>query len=338
MKWNMKRIADEAGVSAATVSRVINGNENVTPEKRERVMKVISGNQITDHLSKHKDNRIKHIGFLCLAGTEFDIFAVWRKVMAAAEALPYKMMLQIYPPNVTAMMLESQYLRKQLSGLLICGHTVDNPRILQLLERVPHVWLNSYQIHDQEPVVLMGNEFAGKIAVNYLVEHKCKRLGMLALQNDNPGLHTRLTGFRVHCFLKKIPCIEIPVVFPPLHSGFGSILSDMAEIEKRIEMALRALPRDSFPDGIFSPEEKFTPLLYRALQRVRGKKMPLLISCNHNPDCLAGLPVRPASIDLHPELVARLAVEELIGRINGNQGTPDNVAVVIRPELIPPLN
>lgn len=58
-----------------------------------------------------------------------------------------------------------------------------------------------------------------------------------------------------------------------------------------------------------------TPYLYRFFLRKKMKRYPAVISCNHTPGYLAGLYPRPASIDLHPETLVKLALDELVNRI-----------------------
>ena len=38
---NIKEVAQEAGVSVATISRVLNGSEKVNPKTRQKVTKII---------------------------------------------------------------------------------------------------------------------------------------------------------------------------------------------------------------------------------------------------------------------------------------------------------
>ena len=105
--------------------------------------------------------------------------------------------------------------------------------------------------------------------------------------------------------------------------------------EAKIKKALDLIPPKEFPDGIFSPEEALTPYLYRVFQQKKIRKYPRVISCNYTPGYLRGLYPRPASIDLHPETQVKLAIDELINRIEGKNPRPDNVASFIQPELIP---
>jgi DNA-binding LacI/PurR family transcriptional regulator len=336
MRLTMKDVAAKAGVSAATVSRVVNGNENVSPEKREKVMKILSASLGCGVIGKKKRAPVKYVGFLMLPGSGSDMRSISKKILTVAECLPRKFALIIFPRNITPTELESKFLRGTLSGLLLSGHYIGDQRLLlNALDKIPHVWLNSYQIFQNEPVVLMGNEYAGKLAANYLADLHCRRPAVLRLKNANPGLSARIAGFQANCFLKKLPFCEISLILPERKPDAESLLPNSADIEKSIENAFEKNAKNPFPDGFFSPEEELTPFLYRYFLKKRIKKIPPVISCNHIPEYLAGLYPRPASIDLHPETLARLAIDELMLRINGGQPRPDNVAVVIQPQLVP---
>ena len=106
-------------------------------------------------------------------------------------------------------------------------------------------------------------------------------------------------------------------------------------LKEVLRTASAAFPAREFPDGIFSPEEVLTPCLYRVFLRERRQSYPLVISCNPTPGWLAGLYPRPASIDLHPETLVKLAIDELLNRIEGKPPRPDNIAAVVQPELVP---
>ena len=63
---NIKQIAKEAGVSVATVSRVINHPENVAPKTRERIQKIIDEEEYTPNYFAQglNFNRTRTIGLV----------------------------------------------------------------------------------------------------------------------------------------------------------------------------------------------------------------------------------------------------------------------------------
>ena len=335
MKVTMKEIAARAGVSPATVSRVVNGGA-VAPDKRERVLQAVAAEAEARRWVRHRRKyRTRRIGLLLLPGSRFDIHAVGLKILHIAERLPAGYELQIHPSPVNAHRIESLFLRGELDGVLLSGHGVEDPFLAFLLDRVPHVWLNSFRLEDHQAVPLMGNEFAGKIAANYLLEHGCRRPAVLVLKTDNIGLDERIAGFAAGCFLKRTPSREVVLKLPRAPPAMDELPRRGGALEEAIRNALAAIPPKEFPDGVFAPEEMLTPCLYRVFLREKRKRYPLVVSCNHTPGILAGLYPRPASIDLHPETLVKLALDELVNRIEGRPPRPDNIAAVVQPQLIP---
>ena len=51
----IRQIADEAGVSIATVSRVLNGRDDVSDETRDHVSRVIRANGYTANATTNRD-------------------------------------------------------------------------------------------------------------------------------------------------------------------------------------------------------------------------------------------------------------------------------------------
>ena len=336
MKITMKDIAVRSGVSPATVSRIINGNAPVDPEKREKVMQIVAAESRNRRWVGHrKKHRIRHIGMLLLSGSRFDIRSVGIKILNIVDHLPERYEFHVYPSKTNVRWIESQFLRGELDGLLLSGHRIKDPFLSFLLNRIPHVWLNSYQREDRQPVSLMGNEFAGKIAASYLIEHHCRKPAVLSFNNENSGLSDRISGFLLNCYLHQQPAREIKLNLPAGKNGPDELTDNGDMIESAVGNALDALSRKEFPDGIFSPEELLTPYLYRVFLKKRMKKYPRVISCNHTPGYLAGLYPRPASINLHPETLVKLAIDELVNRIEGGKPRPDNIATVIQPQLVP---
>lgn len=336
MKLTMKEIAGRAGVSPATVSRVLNGNADVTLEKRERVLHFIAAESEKDRWIRHrKKHKTRHIALLLLSGSRSDIRNVGSKIINIADQLPDNYEFQVCSSRVNAHRLESQFLHGELDGLLLSGHQVEDAFLSFLLEKIPHVWLNSFQLKGQQAVSLMGNEFAGKIAAGYLTGHHCRRPAVLSFINSNIGLADRISGFVAACFLQKVPCREIALKLSGGRGNADDLLQHGEAVETAVRAALDRIGAKDFPDGIFSPEEVLTPFLYRVFMQKKLKKYPRVISCNHTPGYLAGLYPRPASIDLHPETVVKLAIDELINRIEGGVPRPDNIAAVVQPQLIP---
>ncbi len=331
MTHTVKEIGRLAGVSPATVSRVLNGSGAVAPDKRERVLAALE--QLNDpRTARRSAARRSSIGVLLPPNPVCDAHTVLQKLSVLSSRMPRRWNLLLLPPETLPLELEARHLRGELAGLLLFGHEADSPELAAVLKRIPHLRLNSHRGSGADQTTLMGNEFAGRIAARYLRDSGCKRCAVLSTSSENPGFAGRVSGFRFELFAAEASCETIELSIPQEVRGFES-LSD-AEFERTLEQALPAIQSGEI-DGLFSPEERMTALLCRVFVRRGIAVRPRLVSCNHTPEFFAGIYPRPASIDLGPRMLAELALNELMRRISGEEPRADHIAVIVTPQLVP---
>lgn len=305
MKQTVRSIAGLAGVSPATVSRILNGSEAVSAETRKKVLDIL--HSAGDAAPKKRSGHVEkggNIGVLIMPGYEFDPRVILKKLSVTASRMPRRWNLLLLPAEIPAEELESKHLQGELSGLLLIGHNAAGKDLDEVLKHVPHVWLNSYRSRTGENSVLMGNEFAGRIAARYLLRRHCRRVLCLSVPSSNPGLPARIDGFRFEFFSREQTgkCTVLPIQLEndeTLETCTENVL-DKALSAPEIQTKLRAA------DGIFSPEDRLTAFVHRLLVREKVRSFPTLISCNRTPEYLAGLYPRPASIDLGAKTGAEL--------------------------------
>ena len=90
------------------------------------------------------------------------------------------------------------------------------------------------------------------------------------------------------------------------------------------------------PTAIFCPADSIAAMVYRALATVGlvpGRDISL-VSCNHERALVAGLWPALATVEVHPQRVGRLAVEQLSRRITG-QFAGAAVEIRVEPAFIP---
>lgn len=331
----VRAIAREAGVSPATVSRILNGSAGVSREKREKVSAILklSGESIPARRSGKKRLTRGMIGVILLPGSEHDPGVILQKLSVISAKLPRGWDLILLSPQIPPQELTARNLRGDLSGLLLIGHDAESTGIHEVLDKIPHVWLNSYKSRDGAQSILMGNEFAGRIAARYLLRKNCQNTVCLSISSVNPGFSARLDGFRFEYFARaaKSGCTVLKLQLSggeTLECCSDTILEQALEDKKIIQKLLKA-------DGIFSPEDRLTAFLHRVLHKAGIKKFPEIVSCNRNPEYLAGLYPCPASIDLGAATGAELGIDELFRRISGEDSRSDDVAVIAAPKLIP---
>jgi DNA-binding LacI/PurR family transcriptional regulator len=94
--------------------------------------------------------------------------------------------------------------------------------------------------------------------------------------------------------------------------------------------------RSARPTAIFCPADSIAALVYRALAtrgRVAGRDISL-VSCNNERALVAGLWPTLATVDVHPQRIGHLAVEQLARRITG-QFAGAAVQIGVAPTFIP---
>lgn len=328
---NMTQIAQLAGVSQATVSRVLNGSRAVSRAKREHVLKIVQESGLAIRGVPQDTNKIK-IGITSWEDDAVNPGILLRKYKSLARTAETNDLV-LLKNNISAEELSFAIRHDKLNGLLLVGHSSKNAEIDELLNTIPHVWLNSHQ-SSKISMVLAGNEAAGRMAADYLTKKKCQHPAVLLVPSDNPGLASRISGFRFEFFASN------------RDSKVISMNNSMPNFESldnnELESYLSQVVMDCFAsqiDGIFIPDDLLTTLLYRVWSRIKkdNNKLPVIISCNNESEYLVGLYPRPATIDLAPELTAKMALEQLIHIIQGEQ-LDEKVTIMIRPELIPGEN
>ncbi len=317
-------IARKAGVSQATVSRVLNGNSNVSIQKRTRVVKVIE--KLQNKAKKFESTGEKrYIGIIMLYNSLDP-----QKYESITEALPEKFELLMLPRDISIDRMKGMFDSGKLSGVIFNGPSCDNHDLLEYLAERPHVWLNSH-IESPNNMIFEGNEDAGRLAAQYLIKNDCKKLGAIGLKSYNPCSEIRIKSFLYEAFSSGIKADAFEC------NGHNSAFELLEDKEIEDDIANMIDRSDILHcDGIFCPDDRMTALFYRVLQKrntqVYGNYK--IISCNNDAEYLTGLFPRPATIDLAPGLTAKLALEHLIDQINGKQAN-DKIAIMVKAELIP---
>lgn len=330
-------VAKLAGVSHATVSRVINKRPGVSPECVRLVQKAMQNIGYTPSSRGRPANAQTRQGTIALLmiGADLTLMmapiagAVLHAVEDALAELGFNLILGKLndsgrlPPTVA---------NGRVDGLLLYGYPPPRKHHARLAQ-FPCVWLLSprmprgYWGDRIEP----DNEVIGQLAAEYLVSRGHKHVALLNLSPDHMGYEART---RVFVDTARAHGVEAHVV---VEGDMEQQMPFIAEFEgSAVSSAVdRFLAIEPRPTGLFVPRDPLTVMVYHALRSrgvEPGRDMDV-ISCNNEP-VLSGLDPRPVTIDLRPELIGRQAVEQLIRRV---QKPHDPVAVVstVEPRLVP---
>ncbi|MCB0199231.1 MAG: LacI family DNA-binding transcriptional regulator [Caldilineae bacterium] len=191
-------VAREAGVSYATVSRVLNDEPYVKPETRERVTATLQrmGYVANRQARSLRTGRSQMIGLLVRdLGTGY-IGQIISGVDAEIAETDFEMLL--FTTHHQAR--EPEYVATFVGGmadglLLILPHNVDPYTGLLNQRRYPHVFVD-YKGSDKGPAVGADNYGGAIMAIDYLVSLGHRRIGFITGALDLTSGVDRLTGYR----------------------------------------------------------------------------------------------------------------------------------------------
>lgn len=269
----MKDIAEETGVSIATVSRVINNKPDVNPETRDRILEAIERHRYEGRQSAHGATGATLIGFV----NDFRKYPLPSHYVASLLAGSQSRSSD-HAYNVT--MIDSAAIQKEmrwpgryevfdkLSGVVWSMPVFDAPHREFLEQRgLPYVVINNVREGVAAPLVESDNRTAIRQAVEYLVGMGHRRLGFIGGALDIANMRDRYNGY-----LEQMQRFELEV-------DRDWIIDDLAAVEtpNGIEGTWRLLGRRSLPTAIICANESVTLGAYEVL-KTRGIRIPEDIS------------------------------------------------------------
>jgi len=338
----MVEVAKLAGVSHATVSRVINRRSDVSPDSVQRVreamrrLRYVPPAKRRGPKPKASGVRTGNLGVLffsespTLATSPITAY-VLHAIEQEAAANGFSVMLG----QVTAAGgLPQSITSGQVDGLLLHGLPPTGEVRQQLSRYSACVWLLSQRRRrgywgDR---VSPDNQAIGSLACRYLLDRGHPRVAVLSMDMGHLGFAARTEGFVETAREAGVPCKDLVARQAVLGLSEPSP-NEEAQYEALIDELL-ATPGQR-PTGLFIPRDAVTIRMYRALRRrgvMPGRDIEI-VSCDNIP-ALDGLDPRPTTIDVRPEEIGRRAVEQLVWRIH-QRDAPLNVTAMIEPRLVP---
>ena len=213
---SIREVAKQAGVSAATVSRVFNTPELISATTHKRVLEAANrlGYRPLRTRSRHISTPVTEtfIGFQFFSASSGDLLqanAFYSPILAGAqaEAAAHGMHLLTNTTDRHQMAQElPKMIREQtIGGMLLVG-TADPDLLALFLEHVPQIVLVDQPDPSGQHDCLISDGFGGMLAAtNYLITLGHRRIGFL---RDNPtvlAFQDRLRGFVCAHFEAGIP-------------------------------------------------------------------------------------------------------------------------------------
>ena len=335
-------VAERAGVSVATVSRVINGRPTVTPKVARHVKQVMAEIGYVPAANRRgrkpgvppeAGRQLRTIGLLLLGRSQelLDQPSMGRVLGGMLEAgrSLHADTVVLEMPDVTQM--PRRIRNGEVDGLVVLGQQ-PQPEWLDIFHPVPMVALGGepldVPVFDQ---VAVNDRAVARLAVDYLRGRGCRRLGFLNHDSEHAAFVSRGNLFAETAVAggATVSRHELPerAIDEAEMWTTARLRADFSEL---IEQMLAAGNR--LPEGVFVPTDQQAAMLH-ALLRERGLGEGMVtISCNNDNAWLSAIHPRPATIALRAEERGRLAVERLVQRIRNPGASP--VVTLVTPRLV----
>jgi LacI family transcriptional regulator len=263
-------VAREAGVSMATVSRVVNSNPNVKPQTRKKVFEAIERlgyrpNAVARGLASKKTTTVGVV----IPDISNAIFAeVARGIEDIANMYRYNIILcNADKKKDKEISVINTLLEKQVDGLLFMGGTVTQEHIEAFrTSSVPIVLCATTDDNNAMPAVDIDHEKAAFDAVNLLIENGHRNIGMISgtLQDPANG-YARFQGYK-----RALEQANIPVRDEHIRVGNYRYESGIEAMKYFIELAEQ-------PTAIFAATDEMAIGAIHTIQDA-GLKVPEDIS------------------------------------------------------------
>ncbi len=232
MASSIKDVAREAGVSIATVSRVLNDVDVVNEETKKKVLEVIDKLSYRPNIVARslKTQKTSTIGIVIPDISSQFYPEIVRGAEDVANIYNYNIMLcntDLDPEK------EMEYLKvlkeKMVDGVLYMSNSLE-PSIVELIKKleIPMVLVETTSREGNIPSVTIDNEQAALDAVNYLIKKGNKKIAYIGTHEDEVNASAlRYLGYKNALAENSIRLNENIVYFGGLKSrdGYEGMLS-----------------------------------------------------------------------------------------------------------------
>jgi LacI family transcriptional regulator len=191
-------VAREARVSVASVSRVVNGHANVTPETRKRILEVVERLRYVPHTAARSliTKRTHVIGVLLpdLYGGFFS--ELIRGIDSAARELRLQLLLSCSHGNAEEMRSAIRAMRGRVEGLLILAPQLDATGLGELDTATPTVFMNSRVADGVSSSLAIDCYQGARDMVRHLISCGHRTIAYISGPADNFDAHERERGYR----------------------------------------------------------------------------------------------------------------------------------------------
>lgn len=326
MSVTIKDVAKQANVSVATVSRALNGHENVADAVRERVLHVASQLRYSPHhAARSLSSRRTHTVGVVLPDLYGEFFSeLMRGIDQIARERGQHLLVSSYHGNPEEQGKALLAMRGRVDGLLVMSPFVADGKALadNLEPSMPAVLMNTSLADGAHAAIRVDNYNGARAMMRHLLEAGHRRVAFIAGPENNFDACERRRGY----------CDELAASLPDAEPWIMPGDFDEASGHRAGGDLLSASQR---PDAVFAANDMMALGCLFAFSQA-GVRVPQDIA-------IAGFDDIPLARYVHPPLTTmRVDIAELGGRalrtlLDGMSPDPERPATTnasLVPELI----
>ncbi len=324
-------VAEKAGVSMKTVSRVMNQEAGVHPETRAKVLKVVADLKYRPKLSARSlaGARSFLIGLLYYDPSAAFVGGVQQGATLRCREAGYHLVVESLHNDAPdlAQQVDRMVSALRPDGMILTPPLCDNRQVLKALREshTPCVLVSPARNVKDLPSVRMDDTRAAEEITNLLISLGHERIAFIMGATDQAA-----SGLRYQGYLRAMKTHQIPVDKELVHQGEFTFASG-------VEAAHHLLSRRKRPSAVFASNDDMALGVLAAAQRL-GLAVPGDLSIAGFDDSNAsGLVWPPLTTVRQPmDEMARVAVEMLIAANRSDAETPleQNFHRVLPHELV----
>lgn len=257
-------VAKEAGVSIATVSRVLNKSTSVAQGTRETVMDAITRLDYRPNLLGRNLRRTETKLVLALLPNIANPFysRIVKGIEDVARKNGYNVMLCNTDSNAEREQVYLELLKNRLAdGVIFMASELNGKKLTEIGGNFPVVQCCEYKEGVQIPLVSIDNYNAAKKAAKHLISLGHKRIGMISCNNSFASTMRREQGF-------MSAMEEAGLAFDDRYTVYGDY-----SFKSGHRMASSLLALNERPTAIFAISDMMAIGVLRA-GREKGLKVP----------------------------------------------------------------
>lgn len=325
MSISMVEVARRAGVSIATVSRVINGKEGFSEKTRRKVEDVIaeSGYQKNEMASSLKKNFSQSIGVIIPSVVTNYHGLIVEGIESKAQELGYSVLLSHSGENAEYFERSLQSLaERRVEGIILVSIQPSGSQF-DLLEKtgVAHIFISSQSAEFAYPYIKIDDYQAAYDATTYLIEHGHQRIGVVGIdKKDVVAGIPRIKGYQ-----QAMEDHELSIKADWVRNGDFGV--EMGEVGANYLLT-------RYPDmtAFFGASDEAAIGAIKACSK-RGLRVPQDISISGFDDSMTALLSYPELTTIHQPLyqMGDMAVTEIINKCESNS---EIVSQIVRYKLV----